>query len=97
MSGPLPEILPADGSQDDIRINDLLIHLCLLCQRIGHQAVHKAGAPLGVAVDGGKSCLADDGVALSGTGSLVENILRHFRIREAGKVVVHGDPLAQVL
>ena len=51
---PLSEILAADRSQDDIRIDHFLIHLCPKCQRVGHQAVHQAGAPLGVAVDGGK-------------------------------------------
>ena len=94
---PLSEILAADGSQDDIRINYLLLHLRPQCQRVGHQVVHQAWAALGVAVDGGKCRLVDDGGRPSGTGNLVEDVLRHFRIREPGKVVVHGDPLAQGL
>ncbi len=93
----LSKVLTADGSQDDIRINHLLIHLCPKCQSIGHQVVHQAGAPLGVAVDGGKGCLVDDGGRAPGTGDLVEDVLCHLRIRESGKVVVHGNALAQGL
>ncbi len=74
----LSEILAADGSQDDICINHLLVHLCPQCQCIGHQVVHQAGAPLGVAVDGGERRLVDDGGGSSGTGNLVEDVLRHF-------------------
>jgi len=94
---PLSEILAADGSQDDIRIDHLLVHLRPQCQRVGHQVVHQARAPLEVAVDGGKRRLVDDGESPSGTGDLVEDVLRHFRIRQPGEVVVHGDPLAQGL
>ena len=94
---PLSEILAADGSQDDIHIDHLLLHLRAKRQCIGHQVVHQAGAPLGMAVDGGKRCLVDDGGGPSGTGDLVEHVLGHLRIRESGKVVMHGDPLAQGL
>ena len=76
----LSEILAADGGQDDIRINDLLLHLRPQCQCVGHQVVHQAGAPLGVAVDGGKRGLVDDGGGPSGTGDLVEDVLRHFGV-----------------
>ena len=93
----LSEILAADGGQNDIRIDHLLLHLRPQCQCIGHQVVHQAGASLGVAVDGRKRCLVDDGGSPSGTGDLMEDVLRHFRIREPGKVVVHGDTLAQGL
>lgn len=48
-------------------------------------------------MDGGKRRLVDDGGSPSGTGDLVEDVLRHFRIRQPGEVVVHGDPLAQGL
>ena len=74
----LSEILAADRSQDDIRIDHFLVHLCPQSQRVGHQVVHQAGAPLGVAVDGGKRRLVDDGGGPSGTGNLVEDVLRHF-------------------
>ena len=57
----LSEILAADRSQDDIRIDHFPVHLCPQCQRVGHQVVHQAGASLGVAVDGGKRRLVDDG------------------------------------
>ncbi len=93
----LSEILAADGSQDDICINYLLVHLCPQCQCIGHQVVHQAGAPLGVAVDGGKGSLLNDGGRASRTGDLVEHVLRHLRIGKSGEVVMHGDPLAQGL
>ena len=63
----LSEILAADGSQDDIRIDHLLLHLRPQCQRVGHQVVHQAWAPLGVTVDGGKRRLVDDGGSSSGT------------------------------
>ena len=76
----LSKVLAADGSQDDIRIDDLLLHLCPQCEGIGHQVVHQAGAPLGVAVDSGKRCLVDDGGGPSGTGELVEDVLRYFRV-----------------
>lgn len=76
----LSEILAANGGQDDIRIDDLLLHLRPQCQCVGHQVVHQAGAPLGVAVDGGKRGLVDDGGGPSGTGDLVEDVLRHFRV-----------------
>ncbi len=58
---------------------------------------HQAWGPLGIAVDGGKRRLVDDRGCPSGTGDLVEDILRDFRICESGKVVMHGDPLAQDL
>ena len=77
---PLSEILAADGSQDDIRIDHFPVHLCPQCQRVGHQVVHQAGASLGVAVDGGKRRLVDDGGCASGTGDLVEDVLRHFGV-----------------
>ena len=77
---PLSEILAADGSQDDIRIDHFPVHLCPQCQRVGHQVVHQAGAPLGVAVDGRKRRLVDDGGCASGTGDLVEDVLRHFGV-----------------
>ncbi len=93
----LSEILAADGSQDNIRIDHFLPHLRPQCQRIGHRVVHQAGAPLGVAVDGGKRRLVNDGGGPSGTGDLVEDVLRHFRIRQPGEVIVHGDALAQGL
>ena len=76
----LSEILAADRSQDDIRIDHFLVHLCPQSQRVGHQVVHQAGAPLGVAVDGRKRRLVDDGGCASGTGDLVEDILRHFGV-----------------
>ena len=76
----LSEILAADRSQDDIRIDHFLVHLCPQSQRVGHQVVHQAGAPLGVAVDGGKRGLVDDGGGPSGTGNLVEDVLRHFGV-----------------
>ena len=44
-----------------------------------------------------KGCLVDDAGGTSHTEKLVEHILRHFRVREAVKVIVHGDPLAQDL
>ncbi len=93
----LSKILAADRSQDDIRINHFLVHLRPQCQCVGHQVVHQARASLGMAVDGTKRRLIDDGGGPSGTGDLVEDVLRHFRIRESGKVVMHGDPLAQGL
>ncbi len=94
---PLSEILAADGGQDDTRIDHLLLHLRPQCQCVGHQVVHQAGAALGVAVDGTKRRLVDDGSGPSGTGNLVEDVLRHFRIRQPGEVVVYGNPLAQGL
>ncbi len=93
----LSEILAADGSQDDIRIDHFLLHLRPQCQCVGHQVVHQAWAPLGMAVDGTKRRLVDDGGGPSGTGDLVEDVLRDFRICEPGKVVMHRDPLAQGL
>ena len=44
-----------------------------------------------------KGCLVDDTGGASHTGKLVEHILCHFRVREAVKVIVHGDPLAKSL
>ncbi len=57
------EILAADGSQDDIRIDHFLLHLAPQCQCIGHQVVHQAGTPLGMAVDSRRCRLIDDGGA----------------------------------
>ena len=48
-------------------------------------------------MDGGKRRLFYDGGGPSGTGNLVEDVLRHFRIRQPGEVIVHGDALAQGL
>ena len=66
----LSEILAADRSQDDIRIDHFLVHLCPQSQRVGHQVVHQAGAPLGVAVDGGKGSLLNDGGRASRTWNM---------------------------
>ena len=93
----LSKVLAADGSQDDIRVDHFLIHLCPQRQCVGHQVVHQARAALGVAVDGGKRRLVDDGCGPSGAGDLVEDVLRHFRIRQSGEVVMYGNPLAQGL
>ncbi len=82
-------------SQDDFRVNSLLPHLCPQGQCVRHQVVHQAWASLRVAMDGGKGSLFHDGGGTSRTGDLVEDILCHFRIRQSGKVVVHGDPLAK--
>ena len=68
---------------------------CLLGS--SREVVHQAGAPLGVAVDGTKRCLVDDGGGSSGTGDLVEDVPRHLRIRQPGEVVMYGNPLEQGL
>lgn len=76
----LSRILAADGSQDDVRIDHLLLPLRLQCQCVGHQVVDQAGAHLGVAVDGGKRRLVDDEGGPSGADDFVEDVLRHFRV-----------------
>ena len=48
-----------------------------------------------MAVDRGKGRLVNDGGGTARAGDLVENIPGHFRIRKPGKVIMHGNPLAQ--
>lgn len=60
----------ADGGEDDFCVDHLLLHLRPKRQGIGHQVVHQAGAPLGMAVDGGKGSLLNDGGRASRTWNM---------------------------
>ena len=46
-------------------------------------------------MDGREGSLVDDGGGAPCTGNLVEDILPHFLVGEAGKVIMDCDPLAQ--
>lgn len=86
-----------DGGEDYFRVDHHLLHLPPKRQRVGHEVVRQAGAPLGVAADGGEGGLLYNGGSASRTSDLVEHVLCHLQIREPGKVVVDGDPLVQGL
>lgn len=50
-----------------------------------------------MAVDGGERRMINNGCSAACTGNLVEDILPHFLVGEAGKVIMHGDSLLQRL
>ena len=60
------QVLVAGGSENDIRSNRLFVHLRSQNQGISHQVVHNAGAALGMAVDGTKSCVLDNAGGAAG-------------------------------
>ncbi len=53
----LKKSLCIDGSQDDVRINDLFIHLRTKGKRICHQVIYQSGISMAVTMDGTYGCI----------------------------------------